>query len=151
MYNFIGEYLFIVFEILVYDGTRLIGRPEYCPISVFENTKEFFKDINKQKFFRFSGSIKYSDLTVDWRLAINVWCVNTINRWFLLGSAGMTIFNSDEFIRQGNHDVYLWPLQKFRDDLICYGSNRMRQKETRARVTITFKCHDKPLKQKQIK
>ena len=63
----------------------------------------------------------------------------------------MTIFNFDGYIKQGNHEAYLWPLQKFRDDLIWYGSNRIKQKESRAWVTITFKKHDKPLKHKQNK
>lgn len=151
MYHCIGEYLFVVIEVLIYDGTKLLWKPEYWPISVFENSKEFDQDGNKQKFFRFLGNIKYSDLNIEWRLAINVWWVNLKNRWFLLGSAGVTIFNSDKFIKQEDHDVYLWPFQKFRDDLIWYGSNRVGKKENRARVTITFKAHGKPLKHRQNK
>lgn len=82
----------------------------------------------------------------DARIAINVYCVNCDYEAFVLGSAATTCFNEMGYFKQGPIDLYLWPLQKFKEDIICFASNHIGDKSTRACITLNLKSFMYPLK-----
>jgi len=113
--------LFIVVEVLIYEGVLLIAKPERFYMNLFadslpkpikKGTMKFINQINDQPPF------KYNELQRDMRLGINVWCVDSNRQSFCIGSAGMTLFTQEGFLKQGEIDIHLWPLEKFKKDII---------------------------------
>lgn len=149
--NYKDWHFFIIIEICVYEGVLVVAKPEYFYINVYEDNRQVAaskvtKFINQTKA---KTSLRFCDLQRDSRLGINVWCVDSKKRSFCLGSAGMTLFTQDGHLKQKEYDIYLWPLQKFKEDLICYGSNHVGEKQSRPYVRIKLEDFGVPVKYKK--
>jgi hypothetical protein len=65
---------------------------------------------------------------------------------FCLGSAGITLFGENGFLKQKDHNVYLWPFEKYNEELICYSNNRIGQKKSRPIINLGFMSYGRPVK-----
>ena len=141
-----SEYFFLIIEIGIYSGPSLIGKPNMVTIKLlndndlYDNHECSFNNCSSYK-----NVFKYRYLPNDARIAVNAWCVNFERQSFCLGSAATTIFNEQGCLKQGEIDLYLWPLTKFNQDITCYGINNMGSKDSKACITIEMPTFELPI------
>ena len=141
-----AEYFFLIIEIGIYTGPSLIGKPHIVTFKLLDDKD--FSENHELSFHNCSSSrnkFKYRHLPNDARIAVNAWCVNFDRQSFCLGSAATTIFNEQGYFKQGEMDLYLWPLTKFNQDITCYGINNMGTKDSKACITIEMQEFPMPL------
>lgn len=63
------------------------------------------------------NELYYYQLRKNARLAMNVWCIDQQKRCMCIGSAGMNLFTERGFLKQEDYEVFLWPMEKFKEDL----------------------------------
>ena len=138
---------FIALEFAIYEGAFKIAQADCFPIIPF---KKKMKDLElKIKFLNTTqdkNELYYYQIRKNARLSLNVWWIDLKKRCFWLGSAGMNLFTEKGFLKQKQYDIHLWPLQKFIEDLNCYGTNKIGPKKTRPWVTIKLKNHENAIK-----
>jgi hypothetical protein len=142
--------LFIVLEIGIYEGIMLIAKPTYYFTDLFfDHTRNNLKHNHLMKFINqkeHQTPLEYRELQRDARIGINLWCVDSRFKSFWLGSAGITLFTQDGFLKQGDYDIYLWPLERFKKEIIWFGMNHVGDKETRPTITISLNKFKTPIK-----
>lgn len=161
---------FIAIEMAIYEGVMKVAKADSFPIIPFKDSFEDLKDLNikflnltqdkddvqkkstnddkPEKFNLLSSKneLFYHQLERDSKLAINVWCIDMKKRAFCLGSAAITLFSEEGFLKQKNQDIYLWPLERYNEDLICFGMNRIGAEKMRPTLRLRLINHGEPVK-----
>ena len=111
-----SEYCFIMFEIMIFVGPKMVGHAHYYPIFIIKDKARLNKVI-EFKLTHNEECFQYAYLTSESRLGINVWAMNIENQIVCLGSAGSTIFDQEGWLKEGQQKMTIWPLKPFPKDI----------------------------------
>jgi hypothetical protein len=141
---------FIAVELAIYEGVMKVAKADNFPIIPYRDSWEELgsniqflnitqdknetipqPQVNGDKKHNLSlttNELLYYQLERDSKLAINIWCIDMDKKAFCLGSAGITLFSENGYLKQKDHNVYMWPFVKYNEELICFGNNRIGHK-----------------------